>query len=217
MSQSLIVAIILGMIFVTQLLAVRPVPSILQPSHARPVAAPLSVPAAPRSPAASPVGAKHVQLPSGNWMMYVHPQQRYRIKYPPNWRIKVNCEGGTSDDPTLCLLSSDFEESTTVLAIGGGLLNGGIIYIYGPGFEGHDSAEDDVCKSDLLHTSVLNCRRMNVDNRPAWRRQYSGRSEVGVIEDGRFFLSLIALYTEQAAQDTVRVFDQVVSSLEFAQ
>ncbi len=148
------------------------------------------------------------------WKSYTNSAYNYSIQHPSDWKIEINCFGGSAESKIVCLESPNLEADAFPKVV-----KGGVIQIFGKsdgdGSVGLGYSLDQFCNSQGgTDEKPSYCNETNINGNPVVERGFVNLPfiDIGFLDKNKkIFLSI----RMEAKNDTKDVAYQIVKSFKF--
>lgn len=148
------------------------------------------------------------------WKSYTNSAYNYSIQHPSDWKIEINCFGGSAESKIVCLESPNLETDAFPKVV-----KGGVIQIFGKsdgdGSVGLGYSLDQFCNSQGgTDEKPSYCNETNINGNPVVERGFVNLPfiDIGFLDKNKkIFLSI----RMEAKNDTKDVAYQIVKSFKF--
>lgn len=163
-----------------------------------------------------------------NWKTYTNKQLGFSLKYPPNWKVDINCNGQGSvytrssgggikyiDSP--CFTTPDFKQGPSGLSEGG-LISGGVVIIAQDREHVVKTSLEQFCTPTGDYPKLSDCQKIKIGQREIVRRngtQFALYTLAGIIDSDQVISGFSAYYDQKSEEETIQTLEQILSTFRF--
>lgn len=163
---------------------------------------------------------------TANWKTYTNEDKdiSFLVKYPPTWKVEINCNGQDSiytgppagsiryvDSP--CFTTIDFSQGQSGMSEGG-LIKGGAIIITPSDFRIKTSV-DKFCEPTGSYPKLSDCQYIQIENKEIVLRsgdQFAFYAIAGIVDSQQVTKGFGAYYNKESEKETRRILPQMLST-----